>query len=209
MHDYLHALNNSPSGWKEQGSKNHWCIATAQSQTKLTHKFSLLHRDQSGKDGLKCPLLLQSMCISLLIKKGITNYDLSLFPRTDNSKFPSGWCLGSFVTGLSYLWCLIISGGVSYTTGSHSSLPLTVRLLTASRREKNKIKTYSAKANDDNWKKPTLKTRKGRVIWDAGCLWESLISGDLTGWLEGREMQEDTYKRNTGRIKWERFFMKR
>ena len=115
----------------EKESKNHWCTATVQSQTKLTYKSSLLHSDQSRKDRLKGPLWLQSMCISLLLKKGIINHYLLLLPRSDNSKFPSAWCLWSFITGLSYFWCLSISGGVSYTIGSHSSLPLTVRLLTA------------------------------------------------------------------------------
>lgn len=80
-------------------------------------------------------------------------------------------------------------------------MSLTVRLLTASRREKNKIKTHSAKANDGSGKKPTLKMRKGRVIRDVGCVWESLVPGDLTGWLEGGELQEDTYKSSTERIK--------
>lgn len=149
---------------KKQGSKNHWCIARMQSQTKLAYKFSFLHRDQNREDWLKRLLSLQSMCISLLIKKGTISHDLPLSHRSDNSKFPSGWCLGSFITGLSYFWCLIISGGVSYTIGSHSSLSLTERLLTTSRREKNKIKTHSAEANDDNWKKPTLRMGKERII---------------------------------------------
>lgn len=146
---------------KKQGNKNHWSTAGVQSQTKLAHKFSCLHRDQSREDWLKCLPSLQSMYTPLSMKKGTINHDLPLSPRSDNSKFPSGWCLGSFITGLSYFWCLI-SGGVSYTIGSHSSLSLTARLLTTSRREKNKIKTHSAEANNDNWKKPT--PRMGRVI---------------------------------------------
>lgn len=148
---------------KKQGNKNHWGIARVQSQTKLAHKFSFLHRDQSRENWLKCLLSLQSTCISLSMKRGTINHDLPLSPRSDNSKFPSGWFgnFGSFITGLSYFWCLIISGGVSYTIGS---LSLTVRLLTTSRREKNIIKTHSAEANDDNWKKPTLRMGKERII---------------------------------------------
>lgn len=133
-HDHLSVLNNNPAGSKEGGSKNHYCVAAVQSQTKLTYKFSLLYRDQSRDDVLKCPLLLQTKCISLLIKKSITNHSLVLSSRSDNSKFPSGCFLGSFIMGFSYFWCLIISGGVSYAIGSHSSLCLTGRLLTAPRR---------------------------------------------------------------------------
>lgn len=82
------------------------------------------------------------------------NHYLQLTPRSGKSEGPSGWCLGNFITALSYFWCLIISGGVSHAVGNHSSLSLTVRLFTASRREKNKIKTHSEIANDDNWNKP-------------------------------------------------------
>lgn len=189
---------------KKQGNKNHWNIARVQRQTKLAHEFSFLHRDPSRKDWLECLLSLQSMCISLSIKKGTIIHDLPLSPRSDNSKLPSGWCLGSFITGLSYFWCLIISGGVSYTIGSHSNLSLAARLLTTSRREKNKIKTHSAEANDDNWKKPTLRMRKERVIWDVGCVWKvSSLGASLAGQKVGnyknislRKIQEYSNQRN-------------
>lgn len=51
--------------------------------------------------------------------------------------------------------------------------------------------------------------RKGRVIRDVGWVWESLVPGDLAGWLEGEELQEDTYKRKAGGIRWETFFIQR
>lgn len=145
------------------------------------------------------------------------NHYLQLTPRSGKSEGPSGWCLGNFITALSYFWCLIISGGVSHAIGNHSSLSLTVRLFTASRREKNKIKTHSEIANDDNWNKPQnifffffssqsiMKMREERVIWDVGCVGKPGPGGP--GWLAGGgELQRDTFKRNAGRIKWREIF---
>lgn len=205
----LHVLNGSPSEWKNRGVKITGVLQECRPKPKWHINSPSYTGIKIGKIGWSVFSRFRARVISLLIKKGTISHDLPLSPRSDNSKFPSGWCLGSFITGLSYFWCLIIFGGGSYTIGSHSSLFLIERLLTTSRREKNKIKTHSAEASDGNWKKPKLRMGKERVSWDVGCVWESLLPGSVTGWPGSGELQEYTSKTNTGIIKWERPFIKR